>query len=369
MFRGGELRECLGNIPWILDRRLSWVSGTVFLDQSRQLRSLEFCSLLAAAEITAKSAEVESQNTLEDIERYHYYLRNIFEHIRTDHTELSLKLILQFAVKAHNDTYGPNELELTLLVFEVDPRIPLYRNELSIQRKRMRVLHKKTKAQMAAMTAKARLKTAVSGRAHTETDAEIKIGGIELVFCDQQRRWMGPHCVIDVNEKVIHVKKKGRLVQHSIDRCKRCTTKEEVWALLHDENNLYVQALRQGTFGNKIDSAQQDATWRFPQVDSSTNSILVVRSIDPRNPRAQQTDPLAAKKKGRWSHLAKGLHQGSSTGCFGIRKRRWQKVWTDSQELSHHWRNSESSIRCVTICRLFETVTHPQRHTTPPVIY
>lgn len=100
---------------------MKWVTAyigypeVVILDQGPQFQSLEFASLLSAAGIKRKDAGIESHNALGEVERYHAYLRNMFEKVRLEHPTLHLEVVLQPATKASNDTAGPSGLVPTLL--------------------------------------------------------------------------------------------------------------------------------------------------------------------------------------------------------------------------------------------------------------
>lgn len=119
------------------------------------------------------------------------------------------------------------------MVFGVVLRMPFHPDELPAQHEWIRALHN-AKAQMAEMTAKAGLQTAVNGRAPIAMDAEIKVGDMVLVFHDHPEQRIGPHCVIVVNKTVVHIGKGGRLIQYSIVRCKGYPVEKEVQALLHN---------------------------------------------------------------------------------------------------------------------------------------
>jgi hypothetical protein len=58
------------------------------------------------------------------IEKYYAFVKRVFEIITTDLSNIiTLEHVLQMAVKAVNDTAGPNGLVPILLVFGIFPRI------------------------------------------------------------------------------------------------------------------------------------------------------------------------------------------------------------------------------------------------------
>lgn len=92
------------------------------------------------AGIEKRDAGVESHNGLGGFERYHAYLRNVYNKVRTDSPTLSEDLSLVLAVKGVHDTAGPSRLTPTLLFFDVLRRMPIHLIDLPRQRERMRAL-------------------------------------------------------------------------------------------------------------------------------------------------------------------------------------------------------------------------------------
>jgi hypothetical protein len=68
---------------------------------------------------------VEAYNSISKVERYYTPLRRAYKIIRTELKEEGIddEVCLQIAVKAINDTAGPNSLVPTLLVFKAYPRM------------------------------------------------------------------------------------------------------------------------------------------------------------------------------------------------------------------------------------------------------
>ncbi|KAF2741607.1 putative integrase, partial [Sporormia fimetaria CBS 119925] len=73
--------------------------------------------------IQVQEVPVEAHNSIGKVERYHGPLRRAFNVIAADLPGTREDLILQMAVKAVNDTSGPNGLVPTLLVFGTYPRL------------------------------------------------------------------------------------------------------------------------------------------------------------------------------------------------------------------------------------------------------
>ena len=87
--------------------------GTKFKQPAKQLS------------IEIKEVPVEAHNSIGKVERYHTPLRRAYKIIRTELKEEGIddEVCLQMAVKAINDTAGPNGLVPTLLVFGAYPRM------------------------------------------------------------------------------------------------------------------------------------------------------------------------------------------------------------------------------------------------------
>ena len=68
---------------------------------------------------------VEAHNSIGKVERYHNPLRRAYKIIRAELKDEGIddEVCLQMAVKAINDTAGPNGLVLILLVFGAYPRM------------------------------------------------------------------------------------------------------------------------------------------------------------------------------------------------------------------------------------------------------
>jgi hypothetical protein len=73
--------------------------------------------------IEVKEVPVEVHNSVGKVERYHILLRRAYDIISIELEGASKDLILQMAVKAVNDSAGPDGLVPTLLVFGAYPRM------------------------------------------------------------------------------------------------------------------------------------------------------------------------------------------------------------------------------------------------------
>ena len=71
--------------------------------------------------IKVKEVPVKAYNSVRKVERYHAPLRRAYKIISSELEDASKELTLQMAVKAVNDSAGPDGLVPTLLVFGAYP--------------------------------------------------------------------------------------------------------------------------------------------------------------------------------------------------------------------------------------------------------
>ncbi|KAJ6050709.1 uncharacterized protein N7446_010818 [Penicillium canescens] len=94
-------------------------------DAGKNFTSTEFKQLASSMSIKIKEAPVEAHNSVGKVERYHAPLRRAYEILREELKDESIdrEMILQMAVKAVNDSAGPDGIVPTLLVFGAYPRM------------------------------------------------------------------------------------------------------------------------------------------------------------------------------------------------------------------------------------------------------
>jgi len=75
--------------------------------------------------IDIKEVPVEAHNSVGLVERYHAPLRYAYEILREElkGEQIDKEMVLQMAIKAVNDSAGPDGIVLTLLVFGAYPRM------------------------------------------------------------------------------------------------------------------------------------------------------------------------------------------------------------------------------------------------------
>ena len=155
------------------------------------------------AGIKHKSSGVQSYNSLGVSERYHSFLRQIYRKVRDAKPSISPQNALMLAVKAMNDSAGPQGLVPTVLILGVMPRIPVVPSELPDQISRMTAMHSVRK-EMAAVIAREHLNTATRANVPVAAMKDIMVGADVLVYREKpENNWIGPSKVLENNEKVL----------------------------------------------------------------------------------------------------------------------------------------------------------------------
>ena len=195
----------------------------ISVDQGPQFQSKEWKSLMHLAGITFKPSGVESHNAINVGERYHSFLRRIFNKIASSHEDLPPSHLLALSIRAMNDTSGTNGLVPTLLVFGVLPRIPILPSKLPDQVKRLQVMMNARK-EMNAIVAKSALSRAMKTNVPSAAKKTFKIGDEVLVFREKPIcKWVGPFKIITIDNKMAHLDYNGELKLYSIDKLKKYT--------------------------------------------------------------------------------------------------------------------------------------------------
>ena len=95
--------------------------------------------------INVKEVPIEAHNSIGKVEQYHALLHRAFEVIREElRDKTNLDLFLQMAIKAINDTAGPDGIVPTLLVFGAYPRMTKESSPLSSITQRAEAIRKRS---------------------------------------------------------------------------------------------------------------------------------------------------------------------------------------------------------------------------------
>eukprot|EP00171_Calliarthron_tuberculosum_P000524 IDg524t1 len=195
-------------------------SKIVHTDQGTQFVSDTWKSLLHSAGIKHHVSGIQSHNALGVGERYHAYLRRIFEKVRSEHPRMDQHDVLSISVHAMNTTAGPNGLIPTLLVFGCLPQLPSGFSDVPEQRERMKTMIQ-ARNEMAVIIAKSRIQTALNKRVPRAADRVVDVGKEVLVYREKpENRWVGPFKVIAGKGKSVWINVKGKLRNVSIDKIK-----------------------------------------------------------------------------------------------------------------------------------------------------
>ena len=95
----------------------------IVTDAGTNLKAAEFVENARLMAIEVEEIPVEAHHSIGKVERYHGPVKRAYEIIASEMRGVSAEHILQMAVKAVNDTAGPNGLVPTLLVFGAYPRM------------------------------------------------------------------------------------------------------------------------------------------------------------------------------------------------------------------------------------------------------
>ena len=151
------------------------------VDSGPQFVSNRFRNLCQLAGISLKISGVESHNSIGVGERYHSFLRRIYQKVIREHPNINNDAALEIAVRVLNDTAGPNGLVPTLLVFGVMPRMPIRPMELPSQLERMTAIHAARK-ELSQSIASHRVTQALQRNTPSASMSSLKIGDEVLVY-------------------------------------------------------------------------------------------------------------------------------------------------------------------------------------------
>ena len=127
-----QARRWLKNVSaqYVWDRlRLCWIDiylgppDLVTIDAGEQFMAKKFRQYAANMGIIIKNAPIETHHFIGIVKRYHGPLQQVYSIITTKILGIEPELAFLMSFKAINNLVGPNGLVLTLLVFDVYPRI------------------------------------------------------------------------------------------------------------------------------------------------------------------------------------------------------------------------------------------------------
>ena len=169
-------------------------------DAGKNFVSTEFKQNARSLSIEVKEVPVEAHNSIGKVERYHAPLRRAFDTIRADLPgDVNPDIILQMAVKAINDSAGPNGLVPTLLVFGAYPRLtddsppsPSITQRAEAVRKAMKEIQR--------LHAERQIKDALATRNGPNTTETISLPpNSDVRIWREKEKWTGPFKLISTD--------------------------------------------------------------------------------------------------------------------------------------------------------------------------
>lgn len=273
-------------------------------DQGPQFgKSGDWHGLLLSAGIKEQPSGVESHNALGNGERYHAFLRRVFNKVRADSPELSEELSLALSLKAVNDTAGPNGLVPTLLVFGVIPRIPLRASQLPNQIVRMNAMADARK-EMEQIVARSRIAAALNWNVPKCSDQQFNVSDEVLMFREKPvGKWVGPYTIKSINNKSVVLDTGDRNILSSVDKIRVYKSNTNDPVILEKTNQK--EGITSSFSGKDVFMREREEldkllnkVWEIPNDSTSKNdpTFFVVKVIGPDDPRGKKDDFEKAKK-------------------------------------------------------------------------
>ena len=211
-FQGATfLREMSAKVTWEALRRI-WIDtylgppDIITHDAGTNFASKEFRSEAKIMGITCKEVPVEAHWSIGKLERYHQPLRRAWEIISTElRGKCSPQAMLQMAVKAVNDTAGPDGLVPTLLVFGAYPRISYDSPPSASTAQRAATIEKTMKA-LRQKTAERTVRDALNTRNGPNVShiLDLPLGSLVRVY-REKKGWTGPFKVLSIENHDVTV--------------------------------------------------------------------------------------------------------------------------------------------------------------------
>jgi hypothetical protein len=175
-------------------------------DAGTNFASVEFKSEAKIMGITCKLVPIEAHWSIGKVERYHAPLRRAYEILRAElDSSTSDAAVLQMAVKAINNTAGPDGLVPTLLVFGAYPRISMDSPPSPSMTRRAEAIQKAMKALRRAAAERA-VSNALNTRNGPNTDEILALPlQSEVMVWREKNGWQGLYKVIDMKDHDVTV--------------------------------------------------------------------------------------------------------------------------------------------------------------------
>jgi hypothetical protein len=192
--------------------RMCWIDvyvgppDLIVHDQGKDFASREFKQLANSVGTDLKAVPVEAHHSIGVVERYHTPIRRAFKIIQLECPELNQDMQLQMAVKAINDTAGPDGLVPTLLVYGTFPRMVIYDPPSASTSSRAAAIEKAMK-EVLAVRAERNVAKALATRNGPDTAPLhiLPLNSEVLVWREkkpnEKAHWSGPHRLLSMDRE------------------------------------------------------------------------------------------------------------------------------------------------------------------------
>lgn len=255
----------------------------IHTDQGSAFTSLRWTRRCDAVGTESKLSGVDSHNSLGSGERYHEPLRRVYRKIREVYPKMKKETTLRLAIKAYNDTLGPEGLVPSLLVFGCLPRFPSVDSSIPAQSDRMTAL-REARSEMETIVSQLRIRRAILAKVPRCSDFVLEPGDMVRVFRESDKSYIQPYPVLRVDGKQVYILDGRREVQFSLHQVIPVRTFD---ALTHGDH--YMDELYAAT--RQFCSQKPRKKNQIPPVD-----VHIVDILHPGDPRANSTAAQAAKK-------------------------------------------------------------------------
>lgn len=147
----------------------------------------------------------ESYNSFGAGEKYHGPVGRAYTKRDMELPYIGRNIKPALAGNSMNDTYGPEVLIPSLMVFGVVPRMPLGRSALPDQEYRMQAV-KVGRAEMEPIASEIRISRALYKKPPIATDKPVAAGMNIFVYREKDGQWVGPVMAKVVEGKAVYVR-------------------------------------------------------------------------------------------------------------------------------------------------------------------
>lgn len=174
-------------------------------DAGKNFASDDFRQQAKSMAIEIEQVPVEAHNAVGKVERYHTPLRRAYDIISSEITNASPESVLQMAIKAVNDTAGPDGIIPTLLVFGAYPRMT-YESPPSPSITQRAEAIRKAMNEVRHLHAKRQVSDALGMRNGPNTLETIKLPlQADVRVYREKEGWTGPYKLIATDEQTCTV--------------------------------------------------------------------------------------------------------------------------------------------------------------------